>query len=309
MANYCSRCGRPLQNGELCSCQITADIQQSQDTQPAWQQEQPQTRPYQPPVQQEQPLVVPPQQTLPYTQPVKAPAKPNAFLKYLELLWECLKAYLKDAPNTLRLAAAHKDIKTGFTYAGIYSVLIGLFLMASCHSLSVILTRGITTVTGYFSSIFKISGLNDAYVGMPYGLIFLFAFLLNVAFYFAICAMGLLLGRAMGKKPSFQALMASMGVSALPAAILTAASILCSFLWLPLGLLLAAAALFTWVIGTYTAIKVTLDVTDSKLSIYYGLLTAVVIGIVLLIGVRFAPSLLGQITVSGESLNDILSSI
>lgn len=307
MANYCSRCGRPLQDGEPCSCNTPADIQQSQDAQQP--QEEPQARPYQPPAQQNQPLIVPPQQNLPNTQPVQAPAKPNAFLKYLELLWECLKAYLKDASNTLRLAAAHKDIKTGFTFAGIHSILIGLFLMVSCHSLSVVLMRGITTVTGYFSSLFKISGLNEAYIGMPYGLIFLLVFLLSAAVYFAMCAMGLLLGRVMGKKPSFKALMASIGVSSLPSAILMAAAILCSFLWLPLGLFLAAATLFTWVINTYTAIKVTLDVTDSKLSIYYGLLTAIVIGIILVIGSRFAPSVLGQITLFGESLNDILSSL
>jgi hypothetical protein len=294
MAKFCTKCGRPLQEGEICSCQVSpvtqtqSDPQQHQPEQPP-QQHQPQQplQQYQQPPQQYQQQYR--QQYQQYQQPnyniPAAPAKPNALVIYFRILGQCIKAYFNDASETLKQSASHGDIKTGLSLAAVNCLFVGFFLMAIVNS--------------FFRAIYKISsGLAmTSSIKFPHFELFLLAFVFAAAVYFGICVIGLLVGSITGKQAPFKAFMASIGVATLPSAIVMIPATIFAFFWLQGATVLMLIALFTWLISTYAAIKATLDITDAKISIYYGLFSAVLLGIIYLIASGIVPSVMRQISI------------
>ena len=302
MAKFCTKCGRPLQEGEICSCQVSPvtqtqpDPQQHQPEQPPQQYQQPTQQYQQPPQQYQQPTQQyqqPPQQYQQqyqqYQQPnyniPAAPAKPNALVIYFRILGQCIKAYFKDASETLKQSASHGDIKTGLSLAAVNCLFVGFFLMAIVNS--------------FFRAINNISsGLAmTSSIKFPHFELFLLAFVFAAAVYFGICVIGLLVGSITGKQAPFKAFMASIGVATLPSAIVMIPATIFAFFWLQGATVLMLIALFTWLISTYAAIKATLDITDAKISIYYGLFSAVLLGIIYLIASGIVPSVMRQISI------------
>jgi hypothetical protein len=286
--------------------QTQPDPQQHQPEQPPQQYQQPPQQYQQPPQQYQQPpqqhqqppqqYQQPPQQ---YQQPPQqyqqqyqpnyyipaAPAKPNALVIYFGILWQCIKAYFKDASETLKQSASHGDIKTGLSFAAVNCLFVGFFLMAIVNS--------------FFRAINKIfTGFTmTSSMKFPYFELFLLAFVFAAAVYFGICVIGLLVGSITGKRAHFKAFMASIGVATLPSAIVMIPATIFAFFWLQGATVLMLIALFTWLISTYAAIKATLDITDAKISIYYGLFSAVLLGIIYLIASGIAPSVMRQVSI------------
>jgi hypothetical protein len=270
-------------------------------------------QPYQQPAQQpyQQPYQQPAQQ--PYQRPnyniPAEPAKPNAVVIYFKILWECFKAYFKDASTTLKLSASHNDIKTGLSFAGVNCVLVGLFLIATMNTLYKAIMSTVSGVAGAFGVSSDVTGPVASSIKFPYFELFLLAFVFAAAAYFAICVIGMLFGAITGKKASFKAFMAAVGTSSLPSAVVMILATIFASFWLQGAMTLMVIALITWLISTYAAIKAALDITDGKISIYYGLFSVIVLGIIFLIASRIAPSVLGQITIEGQKLSSLFSSL
>jgi hypothetical protein len=318
---YCTKCGRFLQDGEICTCE-TSPAGNPATGNPSVQEQAPTTAAsvaapgVQPAYPQQTYQQAPAQQG--FQQPVQfsfepqpaAPAAPNAFVVYLRVLVECVKSYFKDSTRTMGQAAAHQDIRNGLTIAGVHALLSGLFLMTFIGTLIRPIVSALSRSLGVIAaSLLTGRAAVSTSIGIPYPLILLLGFVLTGAAYFGVAAVGLVIGAITHKKTTYLSLLASVGVACLPAAIILAVATVFAAFWAPGGLFLGMAALFTYLIATYSAVKVTLDVADSSISLYYGLFVAVVIGICLLLASRFVPALISQITIGGQSIGSMLTSL
>lgn len=296
MAKFCIHCGRPLKDGEVCQCQASADASQnaagtaeqqtSADTNGGYRQAAPNDR-----RQYSQSAQGAAQQGAyqpapgPYVP--KTPKAPNGFSIYMSQLWECIKAYFNDAPGTIGVASSHKDVKTGLTFACVGFIMFGLSAMSILSSSMRSIKSSLSLLSGPLASS---KGLGSVmllsaipYIKIPYGSFFLLLLILSAIAFFAMCGIGMIMSSMSNKGASFGAVVASLGVATLPVSLLAAAAALFGLILAPFGIFLIAAAVCTWIICSFTAIKIVSGVSDRKFVIYFGLIAAVVLAILLAI--------------------------
>ena len=99
---FCTQCGKPLQDGEVCLCQSAA---------------QPQVTPVAP----VQAAAVPAQAAVIYQ-----PAQPNAFTIFIKGLWEIVVGILKTPVTTINTYVQKADAKIACTLIGISALVVAL---------------------------------------------------------------------------------------------------------------------------------------------------------------------------------------
>lgn len=289
MAKFCTHCGRPLQDGEICQCQSgaaadtsaagAADQQASSDANGGYQQAAPNAQQYAQPnpgtaAQQN------PYQPAPGQYASAAPQAPSGFSLYMHQLCECFKAFFNDAGATIGTAGAHKDIKSGLTYACLAFVMYGLSSISLVSTAMRSITNGVGSLLGSTGMSSSVMSAASSYIKIPYGSLFFTVLLLVAVEFFAVCGIGAIVSSIIKSNASFGSIMAAVGVGMIPTAILAAASALFGLLWLPLGFFFGIAATITWLLTSYTAIKLSTGATDRKLLIYFGVIIAIIFAIV-----------------------------
>ncbi len=107
---FCTKCGKPLADGEICNCQANAQPVYQQPAQPVYQQ------PVQPQYQQ-------PVQTV-YVQ-----AQPSAAGIFFKKLWNGITETILHPTQSAKKMVAEADIKFSMCYIGISSFLVGLYFL------------------------------------------------------------------------------------------------------------------------------------------------------------------------------------
>lgn len=172
MSRFCTRCGRPLQDGEICSCQMMAGQMQQQ------------TAGQQVPYQQQTAGQQPQYQQQTAGQQIQYQQAASGFAKKLV---SCFLSLVKSPVTAGRQLVAEADMKIAFVLLALQGVMSGFFAMAvgkRCYSYILALTG---LVDGYTS------GAGTAAAGMltmPYGRMFIVTVLLSVGL---SCLMALLL--------------------------------------------------------------------------------------------------------------------
>ena len=120
---FCTKCGKPLAEGEVCSCQQTPV--QTQGAAPQ--------QPVTPPVMQ---------QAAPQGTPAMQPAQPNAVGEFFKELWVLILGMLKTPVATISNYVGKAEVKYAFVLIGVNAVvaalvrLFGILKMKSASSIS-----------------------------------------------------------------------------------------------------------------------------------------------------------------------------
>lgn len=296
MAKFCKYCGKPLQEGEVCTCRLSAAAQATQ--QPGSQSA------------AADGANVPP--SAPIYQSTPNNAAPSVLTIFFQNVWACFKTFFADSEQVLSLSASRKDVGTGLFFAGVYTLLLSFAYMGIVGGIM----RGIV---GAFSSSLGSSSLNGLMVPatnsianqihLPYGGIFWLAFFLTACAYFGICGIGMLCALVSGTQTrvSYVSLLSSVGVSAIPSAVCALLALLFSFFWVEGAVFFVFVSIISWTVLSYSATRLTLRSSESKINIVFAVAISVLFAIILLISTRAIPSLLGGISYNGSKLGSLFS--
>lgn len=131
MSKFCVHCGKPLQEGEVCSCRSQAP-------------QQPQVSQQQVPQQQVPQQQVPQQQVpvYPAAAPVAAaPVAPSGAEIYLKQLWSLITKIFRAPASMSKSFAASADSNTAIGLIVIHVLTFALFMLAFCGKISATINR------------------------------------------------------------------------------------------------------------------------------------------------------------------------
>lgn len=265
----CPYCGRLLADGETCSCRSASAGE------PA---------------------------SLPAPQPevrvTAIPPRPDAARLFFRNVRQCFCAYFVNPANAIGISARIRDIRTGLFFAGLQAVFTGLFFPALLLGISLSLSRTATSALAQ-----NLNGAASVYattsiaillsqMRLAFPPLFLLAFLLAAVFYFAISATGWLVGVATRHKAPYRSMLAAVGVASIPSLCLMALGCVFALFWTGAGLFFFTASAFTSLVSSYAATKIPLEADDSRLSMLYGLIWAVVLAVLLTLALHILPYLI-----------------
>lgn len=225
MANFCSKCGRPLADGEVCNCQFTsATPGQNISGENTTQQQVPFVNANQDPVSGGMPN----QQGVPSQMPYQ-PAQPSAFSMFMNRLGYVLKNCITRPVDTFRSYASAGDFKVGLTFIGIEALAFGFFMLALFANIDSSI-GGLTNMMG--------SSASSIGLGMPLASAFFLSFFLVVAFAFAFSGLLTLFGKVVFKSEiTYKQALCVTGTKSLAAAPFWIVAIIILFLNISWGIL------------------------------------------------------------------------
>ncbi len=235
---FCSKCGKSLAEGEVCSCQ-QAEGQQPQQTAVAA-----------PPAPQQQ--QVSPASSAP--QPIPHPAG-----TFFAGLLGAVRQYVKSPVDEMKRQYEKGEALHGGVVAGVGALLSGFTAMA----LAGIYARALSPFGSLGSSL-------GIYIGPHLFSMFITFFFFGAAMYFATCGLAVLAGAAAKKKVSFFGVMAAAGMNCLPTSAICLLAILFSFFAPALSIGLLMINLVVWAVSSYELAKVTLGAQGGKTPLVYG---------------------------------------
>lgn len=292
MAKFCKYCGKPLQEGEVCTCRLSAAAQATQQ-----------------PGSQSAPADganVPP--SAPIYQSTPNNAAPSVLTIFFQNVWACFKTFFADSEQVLSLSASRKDVGTGLFFAGAYTLLLSFAYMSIVGGIM----RGVVGALSSSSLGSLMSSTTNSMasqIHLPYGGIFWLAFFLTACAYFGICGIGMLCTLVSGTQTrvSYVSLLSSVGVSAIPSAVCALLALLFSFFWVEGAIFFVFVSIISWTVLSYSATRLTLRSSESKINIVFAVAISVLFAIILLISTRAIPSLLGGISYNGSKLGSLFS--
>lgn len=154
---FCTKCGRPLQDDEVCSCQTQAQapVTPIQSTETASQESvspeqassastQASATPYQASISPVQVSVIP------------QPAQPNAFAEFLKLLWTIVLGVLRAPVTSINTYVEKADVKVACALIGLYAIveaLITWFGYLQVNSRYYVIAAGFIFKQGCYASL------------------------------------------------------------------------------------------------------------------------------------------------------------
>ena len=297
MAKFCRYCGRPLQEGETCTCREAAAAAAEKTAGPAG-------------------GVVPPRPEAGGVQPMYqsiAPAGPSRTSLLLRNLGSCFVSFFRDPGQVMAIAGRNKDIGSGLFFTLVNALLIGFTYMSLVRTA---FQKIVESVSSALSSSSILGGLLSSAtttyasaIKIPYGQVFWLALVLSVCAYFALCGIGMLCGLIAKRPASYLGMMASVGVSAVVPAVLSAAALLFSFFWLGGAIFCLFASSVCGIVLSYSAVRLMLGPQDKQTGLLYGFLVSILFAVVFLIASHVALSLASGIQYTGSSSSSSLSGL
>lgn len=274
MAGFCTHCGKPLADGEVCACQ------QQKAAEPT--QEPVATATPVSPAPQAQPNgangpQIPPQAPIPGAVPPVPQPAPSPFAHYFKALWAEVVAYVKAPMATAKSAYEKGDPKFGGVYAGVTALISGFLTMSLISSLLSALMGGLG-VGGLWSDY----GAPRVNLFGPFVTFFLFA----AALYFATCGVITVIGAIGKQKVSFTGLMAAVGLHTIPTTCVGVVALLFSFFAPSIAIFLLIANLIIWSVTSYDLAKTVCPVQGNKAGLINAGLFALVF--IILFGIFFS---------------------
>ncbi|MCY1712685.1 hypothetical protein [Caproiciproducens galactitolivorans] len=264
MAKFCVYCGRPLQEGEVCTCKNQAARQMTPPSTPA-----PDTTP---------------------SAAQSAPVTPGAAQVYIKHIWELIKKSFQAPSSMLRSFAASGDSKTAFGLIGIRALAFALFMLVLC-------TRITSSIMAIVGKIY--SGIQD-YIQFPLAKVFFLSLLISFGVACLFAALLLLFNKYVGRAETtynnMLCVAAGSGIAVIPFLL---AGILLMFLNLNLGFCIA---FFGSVLGLIFALAALPGASqiDSNKSVYVLFAASVVLLIAVYILIKlFFPVFLPDGLVNG----------
>lgn len=232
MAKFCVYCGRPLQEGEVCTCKDQA-------------------------AQQATPPAAPVSDTTP-SAAQSTPVTPGAAQIYIKHIWELIKKSFQAPSSMLRSFAASGDNKTAFGLIGMRALAFALFMLVLCSRI----TASITAVVGKIYS-----GIQD-YIQFPLAKVFFLSLIISFGVACLFAALLLLFNKYVGKAETtynnMLCVSAGSGIAVIPFLL---AGILLMFLNLNLGFCIAFFGPVLALIFAFAALPGASQI-DSNKSIY-----------------------------------------
>lgn len=287
MARFCSQCGKPLEEGQVCDCQeqnrrnaiepVQKEVDQSAaapqaaaGTVPPQQGAVPvppdfgayqggmQQQPQNPQGYQQVPLGAQPY----YQQQVAAPSAWNLYFKRLGSLIKCIFKAPATAVSTL---VKQKDYPVAWGIAGVNSVVFALMVIAFCNR--------ICDGVGNFGALFGMSGLFG--FEFPYGRIFFTSLIGSfAAVMLFICITMFFVKVVYRREMGFTAGLCVAAGFSIPVVLFNFAAMVFVFLWPPMAMFLySCGVIFSYFFG-YQGIKAASGLEDNKL-LYCSALTFV----------------------------------
>lgn len=264
---FCTKCGKELAEGEVCSCSVTTD-QNATVTAVTENVQQPaaaQTQPEQSATQVQQPIqpVIQP----PVVQPM--PSGPNFFA----LLWEQVLSFVKAPITHTNRVFNEKDPKFGLIFAGLNAVV------------SLLLTWVLLGSATTFGAL-------------------MCGFFLSIVLYAASCGLIAMFGAITKVKVNFLGILGAMGLATIPLTALGVVNIILTLISSSIGMTIILMSFVMWVIATYMVGKNGIAMAGKEaISVIYaasiGLASAIVVSI---FGNLIVRSLLSVIFGSFSSL-------
>lgn len=270
MAKFCVYCGRPLQEGEVCTCKNQAAQQTTPPSTPA-----PDTTPF---------------------AAQSAPVAPGAAQIYIKHIWELIKKSFQAPSSMLRSFAASGDSKTAFGLIGIRALAFALFMLVLCTRI----TSSIKTmVDKLYSGISNNQQFQD-YIQFPLAKVFFLSLLISFGVACLFAALLLFFNKYVGKAETTYKNMlcvsAGSGIAVIPFLL---AGILLMFLNLNLGFCIAFFGPVLGLIFAFAALPGASQI-DSNKSVYVLFAASVILLIAVYILIKlFFPMFLPDELVNG----------
>lgn len=257
MAGFCTHCGKPLADGEICACQQQKAAEPAQVSVTAASASAP---PVVAPVQQSETpgSQIPSQAPNPggIPSPVPTPKQvPSPVSNYFKELWQQVVSYAKAPMATAQKAYQKGDPKFGGVYAGITALISGFLAMSLVGALLSSFMRGLG-----IGNLWSDYGAPQLNLFGPFMTFFVFA----AALYFATCGVISLIGVISKQKVSFTGLMAAVGLHTLPTTCVGVLALLFSFFAPSIAIFLLIANLIVWSITSYDLAKTVCPVQGNK---------------------------------------------
>lgn len=270
----CPYCGRLLADGEECNCRSTPAPDRPAGESAHAPAPQPEVR------------------------VTAIPPRPGAARLFFRNVRQCFCAYFVNPANAIDISARIRDIRTGLFFAGLQAVFTGLFFPALLLGISLSLSHTATSALAQ-----NLNGAASVYattsiaillsqMRLAFPPLFLLAFLMAAVIYFAVSTAGWLFGIAARRRTSYRAMLAAVGVASIPSLCLTALGCVFALFWPGAGLLFLTASVFTSIVSSYAATKISLEADDSRLSMLYGLIWAVVLAVAVAVAFHILPYLI-----------------
>ena len=139
MGNFCTKCGRPLAEGEICNCQS-----------------------------QSAPQPQPQQTTTPPPQPM-APPKENIVKKGFQNVWEALKTLFKNPAGAAAVLAKEENWPVAIILSGVQALFMG-FLMLAYNIKHTIFNSGFSLFFNFLSAFIIALVLSAILMGVSFGM-------------------------------------------------------------------------------------------------------------------------------------------
>lgn len=262
MAKFCTKCGKPLEEGEICSC---LGQQQAQA------------------INQNQNQVVNQQQ-----------AGPNKVTSYLNRLWKVTLQIIKTPADMLKEYVKASDIELAFGYIGVQAIAIALFLLTLFSQVNSQL-KSLFGGLGYFGGLLGVDAIK-----FPLGKIFILTIIFSVVLSFAFAAVLFFVTKVIFKgETDFKKMICVAGAKSLAAVPFTVVAFICIFISISIAIFILCLGTILGYFYVASALKGASEIDENKsvytLFISFALMV-IVLGIVYKIALpMFMPSGLDSI--------------
>lgn len=277
MGKFCTKCGRPLQDGEICICQrpVTPapEMTAQENTAPVQPQAQQNVPPVQPQMQQNVPPVQPQmQQNIPPVQP-QASAGNQAAAGFFKKLIDTFICLITHPVTTGKQMIIEANLGIAAIFIALQAVMSGLFAVVICAKCSSYLQYIASAVESY-SSLFS-SGLSlGSMLKMPLGRVFFVTFFASAVLSCLLAAM-LLVGHMIIKcKVKYQEMLSAVAVRSA----LTAVTVLVAIIFSAINTTIGIFLFFALSIWGFTCMKIAMsDCLNEKILNSFAIMLSIVI--------------------------------
>ena len=281
MAKFCTYCGKPLEDGEVCTCRAEA----APEVIPA---ATPEAAPA--PAAPAAPIAP------------AAPAAPGKAKVMLDGYIAFFKNYFKAPVNVTREAAGKMDMTNAIITAVIYALAYGLFAYAACSKFFGAMKDFMEDTLGGFGSEIEIT--------VPFLTILIFG-ILAAAVALAVFSLAVFAIAKIAKKNiTFKHAIIIVGINAAIPAACTLAALVALFISAKLAIvLLSLGCVITYILYSAVTLKVLGIEITGALTIIMAVILVVALTINCWAGFKLNLKAIGKVEGNGESLEDTISDI